>query len=659
MRIKYKLFLYHYPTFERISYNGRMLGEAIFRTSELKDHINDGKKIDILAHSMGGLVARSFIEEHGVGYAYADQSADRQRNPSGTFKQVKTGETTVANLLTLATPHRGSISAVKEWNRQMIGIELVDDHPVIEDFGIGDLANELKELDTPGAISLSWDNFDDIFTRHSKLEEYFRNNDYDQRIDSDFSDLFDVPKITLTRGDLTVNHPNTWLKKLNTNHFEKNFKKKLNYLFYAGSANTINYAEFKEAHQLCLNASLSEAPVISDLPVFSKQTKKAYLACIGSKLLIEGIIYWSKEKFLYPSLGLGISASSYAQHYTINDGAVSSQSAFLDELGEYKENTSYLNLDISDYNLSTKLHFEHVEGKHATHGGSFDLDFLGNTQAIFRYFHDYDHDKMRGGAGAVDAKKGETVADFENEFEDSIESKYLSSLGFDGYVDDFQSNPLHYDPLFLSVARDLGNASSGKNYPPRPRLDMANSDPLTVQMARKKTAKISIVGNEANADDKVVFNVNIHPKLGGLSVDSFDDGRITYVYTANTAGKDEFVIVATDEAGESGTLSVAVDNVGEAGEIQFASSWHKGREGDGEVSLKLVRSKGKFWRHEGEVETGVRTERRERRLRDGRVHGFLRQFANRSDGKGRHYGRSNPRRSRSVHSVDYGHYRGR
>ena len=46
LRSKYKLYLYKYPSFEHITYNGRLLGEAINRIPELKNYINCIDKIE-------------------------------------------------------------------------------------------------------------------------------------------------------------------------------------------------------------------------------------------------------------------------------------------------------------------------------------------------------------------------------------------------------------------------------------------------------------------------------------------------------------------------------------------------------------------------------------------------------------------------------------
>ena len=115
IREKYKLYLYGYPTFEHVTFNGRMLGEAIRSVPEILNHIETGGKIKILAHSMGGLVARSFIEEHGIGYSKLSGYFDGAGDLAGEFVYEKSVIDIIDQLVTLATPHHGSPAAINEW----------------------------------------------------------------------------------------------------------------------------------------------------------------------------------------------------------------------------------------------------------------------------------------------------------------------------------------------------------------------------------------------------------------------------------------------------------------------------------------------------------------------------------------------------------------
>lgn len=74
---RYRLYLYKYPSYKHITYNARILKELINKIDYLK-----GRKVIILAHSMGGLVARTLIEEHGF------QDSTGSYNPGHTSSWI-------------------------------------------------------------------------------------------------------------------------------------------------------------------------------------------------------------------------------------------------------------------------------------------------------------------------------------------------------------------------------------------------------------------------------------------------------------------------------------------------------------------------------------------------------------------------------------------
>jgi len=129
---RYKLYTYHYPSYKHITFNARKLKELLNALKANNDTLlgrvlNDGreKSVAIIAHSMGGLVARSMIEEH---------------KGLGTY-----GED-LAKLITLDTPHHGSQ-----------GANLLHTSPY--------LAHNTgkKDLKTAGSVDLMWDNYDDFY----------------------------------------------------------------------------------------------------------------------------------------------------------------------------------------------------------------------------------------------------------------------------------------------------------------------------------------------------------------------------------------------------------------------------------------------------------------------------------------------------------------
>jgi len=130
---KFRIYLYQYPSYKHVSFNARMLAKMLPEVKYIKKCLASGKRISILAHSMGGLVARSLLEEHnginqpGVLVVPADQMLDR--------------------LITLATPHHGSPATIGTW---------IDSATLVEGLFI-------KDISTPGANDLYWDDYDGVF----------------------------------------------------------------------------------------------------------------------------------------------------------------------------------------------------------------------------------------------------------------------------------------------------------------------------------------------------------------------------------------------------------------------------------------------------------------------------------------------------------------
>jgi len=127
---KFKLYTYHYPSYKHITYNGKILNNLLNdlrgQNSVIGRGLNEYNGLTIVAHSMGGLVARSMIEEYeGLG-----------SNAEG-----------LAKLITLDTPHHGSQGA----NQAHLTSDFTD--------WIGK-----KDLGAPGAVDLIWDNYDDYYS---------------------------------------------------------------------------------------------------------------------------------------------------------------------------------------------------------------------------------------------------------------------------------------------------------------------------------------------------------------------------------------------------------------------------------------------------------------------------------------------------------------
>ena len=110
----YKLYSFDYPTAGHVETNAQNLESII-------SSYFPSQKVVIIAHSMGGLVAHSYIQEYG-------------------------GGSKVLKLITLGTPYHGSPLM------QYL-------HYTYEGLAILDLTNSFLALTTPGSLDLQWDNY--------------------------------------------------------------------------------------------------------------------------------------------------------------------------------------------------------------------------------------------------------------------------------------------------------------------------------------------------------------------------------------------------------------------------------------------------------------------------------------------------------------------
>jgi len=133
---KYKLYLYQYPTYKHVTFNARMLSNMLHEVKYIREWIENGGKIAILAHSMGGLVARSMLEEHN-GIWYED---------NGSWQNVP-GYGFLDKLITLDTPHHGSPAAVYPWLDEASLAQIIID----------------KDIYSPGSMDLWWDGYDNAY----------------------------------------------------------------------------------------------------------------------------------------------------------------------------------------------------------------------------------------------------------------------------------------------------------------------------------------------------------------------------------------------------------------------------------------------------------------------------------------------------------------
>lgn len=127
LRERFKLYRFSYNSLRSIADNGDVFAQLVEKT------LGQQQKFVIIGHSMGGLVARSAIENF------------TRKTPNFAARLVR--------LITLSTPHHGSPQANTAWLQNFSLIDRTDIGPKI-------LAEVILPLNTPGGDNLGWDNYD-------------------------------------------------------------------------------------------------------------------------------------------------------------------------------------------------------------------------------------------------------------------------------------------------------------------------------------------------------------------------------------------------------------------------------------------------------------------------------------------------------------------
>jgi len=163
LKDRYKLYRFHYLSDEiSVKDIGQDLQEW------LDDFIQEGKINDvpfvILAHSMGGLVARSYMQErkHAIG-VYANQLSGER----------------ILNLITLATPYHGSPAANDDIRIPFLSDPLWNSTLEIIDIAVwwNDLSNLIISSSEPNRSDLRFDNYNffwksDVYTSPDEKNEW-------------------------------------------------------------------------------------------------------------------------------------------------------------------------------------------------------------------------------------------------------------------------------------------------------------------------------------------------------------------------------------------------------------------------------------------------------------------------------------------------------
>lgn len=203
LQTKYHVYLYHYPTYKHITYNAFILNGLLnnLHITQAKSDLATGMKgkgVVVLAHSMGGLVARSANEE---------------------YQAFGVSGNKLKKLITLDTPHHGSDGALTDtWNAKQ----------EIAQFFV-------KDAYTQGSADLQWDNFDlhVVETMADNIAERQKKDINSKDFDASYREACKNDKYCKP-ADLSYTS-NPWLAWLNKDTFSGHlsaYSKK--YLLYAG-----------------------------------------------------------------------------------------------------------------------------------------------------------------------------------------------------------------------------------------------------------------------------------------------------------------------------------------------------------------------------------------------------------------------------------------
>ncbi|MEI6745888.1 MAG: LamG-like jellyroll fold domain-containing protein, partial [Methylococcaceae bacterium] len=248
---KYHLYLYHYPSYKHVTYNASVLNDLFqdvgknSSTTDLGRAMTSSSSTDpknnltIVAHSMGGMVARSLIEEYqGLGNTKVYGS-------SYASAMVKLNQ-----LITLDTPHHGSTGSDPDPDGVKGAIS-------------GALGSTAKDLTSQGATDLNWDNYDNRLSN-----DKITTNNENYRWAKANTKMFDA---VYCAGCKTLN---PWLLNMNK-QFENNYitLAKDKYVIYAawmssfredgddaGNATAINPIENNIDYNIAENIGIPNLP---------------------------------------------------------------------------------------------------------------------------------------------------------------------------------------------------------------------------------------------------------------------------------------------------------------------------------------------------------------------------------------------------------------
>jgi len=166
---KFKLYRLHWNSnTDSIRELGRQLTDLIDKLDQVDPEFN-GKPLLIIAHSAGGLIARSYMQEHW-------STLSSSESPYGG----KPGGARVVRLITLATPHHGSVVANGPYRDAWIAAYDRKHAAGIPQFTwlmFADLLEfKLPSFDTPNRSDLHWDDSGRLFDYENAVADPYRRD---------------------------------------------------------------------------------------------------------------------------------------------------------------------------------------------------------------------------------------------------------------------------------------------------------------------------------------------------------------------------------------------------------------------------------------------------------------------------------------------------
>lgn len=479
---KYKLYTYHYPSYKHITFNARMLkkifDEKIDKNSVLYKGYKKKNGLFIIGHSMGGLISRSFIEEH---------------------KALGNNAQNLLKLITLDTPHHGSVSVITTYSRTHLANRFV------------------KNLDTPGAIDLMWDNYDKhygVLDEHHMAATNYSGNSRGVRSE-DYRYSFDRYYLEKIKNKNGFEEMNPFLTYLNQEFVRMKNTLKNKYILYTAINifRTQNIIDTYNTASSDLGMSLN-TELMNDIGYAAGGAEPVESSLFTFQTMRDDITKFDKD---------------INSHWDLTN----------DKLPPFK-NYVYKNNEGDTY----------------------------NNNLPYRIFWDYDHETVMNGqiskkiaSNYIDAEDlMDSYQDKNTNFK-SVVVKFDKAYARNEYIlcamsDNYEVksdytpikskyNPLKYEPVFLVLKKDLGVSSNNK--PVAVKQD--------VSLPKNTSKDINLSGTDKDGD-KLIYDIVTQPLHGTISGTV---PNIIYTPDKNYVGNDSFTFKVNDGLLDSNETSIGLN----------------------------------------------------------------------------------------------------